>query len=310
MKYTLYAMYMMKGEVLLSYDLYFYPKEELVLSDVIDFFKRLTNFTVSETESGIHQFWYENQDTGVYFSFDYNTIDEAAHEEDNIGLSFNLNYNRPTFFALEAMPYVKNFATEFSLLVVDTQDHEIGGEGLPKEPNVSDLIDTWKKGNLFAVSTISQQQGRPPYLPLEKSMLIWEYQMNKEKLQESIGDDIFVPTLCVIRTENDSILSTAVLWPYSIPQVFPKCEYIIAMREKKNFFGRSKGNEMSLISFENLLGNFGAYLESFSSTIPGTKVLKPNQAKFGESFFKQLSFAKKNLYEIVAMDSFVDIKPE
>ena len=63
----------------------------------------------------IVELWYSNPKTGVYFSFDFEAkAPESPDDGPDIpdgyfdsGLSFNSNYNRPSYFAFEAMPIVE-----------------------------------------------------------------------------------------------------------------------------------------------------------------------------------------------------------
>ena len=69
------------------------------------------------------QLWYENPKTGVYFSIDFEPkAPESPGDAPPIpdgyfdtGLSFNLNYNRPSYFGFEAMPFVEQVAARFGL---------------------------------------------------------------------------------------------------------------------------------------------------------------------------------------------------
>jgi hypothetical protein len=70
------------------------------------------------------QLWYCTEDTAVYFRLDFNptkpeTPKDTRVPEDYLdsGLSFNLNFNRPSFFGYEAMPFVEELTKRFGLLV-------------------------------------------------------------------------------------------------------------------------------------------------------------------------------------------------
>src|SRR3954469_4175442 len=97
------------------------------------------------------QLWYENKDTGVYFSFEHENFDPedglVPAEFEDIRLSFNLNFFRPSFFAYEAMPIVAELARRFDLLVIE--------DGSP--PAACDpqrYIASWIQSNASAAQAI------------------------------------------------------------------------------------------------------------------------------------------------------------
>lgn len=65
-----------------------------------------------------------NASTGVYCYLRLDDDDtEGARGE---SLCFSLNYNRPTFFALETLPLVESLCKRFQLLVEDPQEVVVG----------------------------------------------------------------------------------------------------------------------------------------------------------------------------------------
>src|SRR5438552_15954103 len=103
-----------------SYDLFFLSRDSRTLiteDDFISYFRTRNNYKVSGTDAG-----YFNEDTGVYFSFSYEDQQECI-------ASFDINYWRPSFFALEAAPEIESFASHFDLIVDDPQRKEGMGKG-------------------------------------------------------------------------------------------------------------------------------------------------------------------------------------
>ena len=109
----------------MSFDLFFcWDRQERInfeavcsWSDALAYFERNDN-----------QLWYRNEDTGVYFSLDFEGKQPAEGEGPEIpegyfdtGLSFNLNFNRPSYFGYEAMPFVENLSKRFGLFAFDPQ---------------------------------------------------------------------------------------------------------------------------------------------------------------------------------------------
>ncbi len=109
----------------MSFDLYFcwLKKERLDFEAVATWAVGIENFSRKGS-----QLWYENPTTGVYFSFDFDpqgseTLENSPvpNEYFDSGLSFGLNFNRPSFFGYEAMPFVERLAKRFGLCIVDPQ---------------------------------------------------------------------------------------------------------------------------------------------------------------------------------------------
>src|SRR5262245_42388494 len=159
----------------MSYDLSFSVKEgrpEISKEEFAAYFKERRHYQINDAQA-----WYENKDTGVYFTFDYgheefdeefddediNVDDEGeALEEDDLEeedlpafASFNLNFNRPSFFVMEADIEVWQFVWNFDLIIHDRQSDR-RGEYLSEE-----FISTWSRTNAVVCSemaVLSQQE--------------------------------------------------------------------------------------------------------------------------------------------------------
>ncbi len=116
----------------MSYDL-FLKSESLTADEFESYFNSRPHYTLNGDQA-----FYENEDTGVYFSFDY--------APDELGtVAFNLNYYRPHFFGLEAAPEVEAFVWAFNLTIDDPQI-----EGMSDGPfSVDGLLRGWNAGNRF-----------------------------------------------------------------------------------------------------------------------------------------------------------------
>lgn len=108
--------------------------DNLPLNAILDHLEKYPGFQRQELpDSG---YALVNQATGVYCYF---STDGAQ------SLCFSLNYNRPTFFALETMPVVENLCRQFKLTVEDPQEDAIGPVSLPE------MIYSWRIHNERAV---------------------------------------------------------------------------------------------------------------------------------------------------------------
>ena len=149
----------------MSYDLHFCTKGHPAPppAEILAWARQQVHFTVNVTSDRDFQCWYENEHTGVYFGMEHlrepagDGAESIAPEHyADVQITFKMNYLRPSFFAYEAMPVVDEFAQRFSLLVIDPQDHEIGGDASPKQCRAEELTKAWLKSNQWAVNAIGE----------------------------------------------------------------------------------------------------------------------------------------------------------
>ncbi|MDD5260259.1 MAG: hypothetical protein PHD76_00260 [Methylacidiphilales bacterium] len=134
----------------MSYDLYF-TSPKISREEFTSYFRSRSSYEVSDQQA-----LYQNQDTGVYFSFDYTEsepVDEGAIKS---SAAFNLNFYRPHFFALEAVDEVTAFVEHFKFLIHDPQND--GMENGPYSPEV--FLKGWNHGNEFGYAAVLQQHYR------------------------------------------------------------------------------------------------------------------------------------------------------
>lgn len=133
---------------------------------VLDVLGRIPNLA-RHGEAGDYQFLYENRDTGVEFTFDYRdaTNGEAADDDEHafgsraaIGLSATVAYLRPSFFGLEAFPWIAFAADALGLEVFDAQQEGATRIG-PTEADTAALLASWEASNRRATRTLRSQEG-------------------------------------------------------------------------------------------------------------------------------------------------------
>ena len=139
----------------MSYDLFLRrPASEGSSAEFDRYFNQRPNFSM---ENG--QAWYQNEDTGVYFGFQ---LADAGDEGPPCWVHFSVNYARPRFFVLEAVPQIQSFISTFGLTVHDPQIDGMG-DG-PFDPD--GFIRGWEAGTEVACRTLAESgHPRPPTLP-------------------------------------------------------------------------------------------------------------------------------------------------
>ncbi|MBC8024717.1 MAG: hypothetical protein H7Y89_01885 [Steroidobacteraceae bacterium] len=213
----------------MSYDLYFNPRGG-VLDDerVAAYFRGRSNYEVDLPE--IH---YSNADTGVYFHFTLHDAEEQDAELDEdatkYAAMFNINFYRPSYFILEAEPEVTAFVKAFDLTISDPQIDGIGdGEYDPAK-----LVSGWNTGNEFAYRALLSGEDAPTdvaSLPRARLEAIWRWNFERARLQERLGERVFVPLKMLLRVDGSVCAVSA--WPDAIPIATTAVDHFVVGREE------------------------------------------------------------------------------
>lgn len=237
----------------MSYDLYFKSTNaSFSLKNFINYFSSRDNYTI--LGEGNHA-WYENENTGVYFIFDFNSGNEDSDPEDiykDYEIAFNLNYLRPHVFGLEAAEEISTFFTTHDLIIGDPQDNM--GAFCKQE-----FIEKWNKHNKYAYEAvltkndIKEKYCTAPTWLLEKTWK-WNYAINNLAQKISPNGDFFIPKIFFCKINNK--LQTGIVWGDAVSIAIPEYIDIIVLckdkiREKKiKFWKRNKEN----ICYESYAG--------------------------------------------------------
>ena len=207
----------------MSYDLLFRPRSSPVSeAEFFDYFRGRPHYKVENTQA-----WYQNEDSGVYFVFEYGGVEDRVDAD--YPFAFNINFFRPSYFILEAEPEVTALVKRFDFLVLDSQKD--GMQDGRYDPGL--LISGWQHGNEFGCSAMmKEQEDRPDVASLPAGRLheVWRWNLGREALQRTVGEAQFVPSIMFLRL--DGAVVTAAVWPDGIPSVLPKVDYLIIGREQ------------------------------------------------------------------------------
>lgn len=237
----------------MSYDLFFrtrVPEASVSHEAFCAYFRRRRYYDLQESQA-----WYSNEDTRIYFVFEYNdqTTEEDAEDETDRSLlpvSFNLNYYRAHVFGLEAEPEVASFVKEFDLTVSDPQtsgmgDGEYSGDG---------FLRGWNAGNEFAYRAILSRDPMTEVVsyPWRQIEAIWRWNRGSEDRQKQLGDSVFVPRVLFFKVSGR--LHTAVVWADGIPILLPEVDLLLVPRQRlapRRFF-RPVVNDMVVFAWQEL----------------------------------------------------------
>ena len=233
----------------MSFDLYFCRQNGSTpsISELKEYFSDLPRFRVNDVAAGGVEFWYRNEATGVYCGFSNSPLDAAELEGcGSSGLTFNLNFVRPTFFAYETMPLVEDFSKQFDLLVENPQDETID------KADATSLISSWRTHNAWAIGATKNtpigEEFELPYMPEASATAWWRYMSVQPTIEEAITDDIFVPSLMILMHpagppfQDDGLASRyrAILSPVRIRVCTAREEKVVWKRKKRRVLFHTK----------------------------------------------------------------------
>ncbi len=198
----------------MSYDLFLSSESRPLSGDQFrSWFEQRPGYTVHGDEAR-----YENEDTGVYFSFEYDT--------DNSTVAFNMNYYRPHFFGLEAVGEVEAFVEAFDLSPEDPQNDGMGDASFSKEG----FLRGWNAGNQFAYRAIlsSGDRSETQIYPTAELERIWNWNYHRISRQEEVGESLFVPKYMFMK--GSPTAQVTVVWPDACPIYLPKADFVLVLR--------------------------------------------------------------------------------
>ncbi|MEM7038810.1 MAG: hypothetical protein AAF570_17650 [Bacteroidota bacterium] len=211
----------------MSYDLSFYKPagKPFSLGKLEAFFRGNELFQVSGDISESMQFFYENEATGAYFSFDFyaSSMREPSEYEgyQPTGLSFNVNYCRPCYFIHEAVLPMAELMQTFGLFMVDPQ-----GKGEVEPFDAQIVTDGWEKSNEWATKAMSKMGNQSGvFMPKEEILRWWRYTYYaKPILDEDAAFDfmVFNPSMWLFYDAENERARLGYLFQPSLRMTIPE----------------------------------------------------------------------------------------
>lgn len=289
----------------MSYDLYFYKHKDCKTTD--SDIRSYLGERFPNTENA-DQFWYENKETGVYFSFEYDKpeLDDESLQGfegfDNTNWMFNINFLRPQFFGLEAFPFVERFISDLDLIVLNPQ---VGGDETLAKYSHKDLFENWSNINARHSSDFFKEY-ELYYLDLDKSNKSWEFNQNRLALQDKLGEMTFVPGIFYFKEHKTGLISTLCVWPEHISTIIPQVDYFIIQKKIKKIFGTKESS--GLVSYETIKNTFIDYITKEN----GYEMISSSDSLKIEKLFNGLEYYCdfKDFGEGMTVDKIVNYKPD
>jgi hypothetical protein len=285
----------------MSYDLFFIGRK-FTGADFTGYFSSRPNY---KTE-GPHAV-YENEDTGVYFTFDLRSDDDKKSDPESMDsdVAFNINFFRPHIFGLEAEPEVKAFVDKFALSVEDPQSN-----GMGREPySSSGFLSGWNHGNEFGIKAILSDKRQDPAAistyPAAALEKIWKWNFNRSATQRELGDGIFVPRIMFVR-EGAEVFACAV-WGDAVPSLLPQVDRLIVPRKElapKMYMIFEGKPDRCFIDYAKMKQTFGRYLVN-DYALPALMLPHPDPVPETIAFVRQLPASDAKLTGL-SMDKVLD----
>jgi hypothetical protein len=278
----------------MSFDLHFYKKKDATISEtnIRDY---LNSLIVNDDNSSNDQWFYQNKETGVYFSIDYGNFDDKEDIDINnlnfkdfedTQFSFNINFLRPHFFGLETFPIVARFVDEFDLYILNPQDLSEVEE--PRKYTAEELLNNWAETNAEQSAIfLEKNQNGLAYHPLTDSIESWKFCFGREKLQDSLNDDIFVAGIFYLKPKGENIVKTLSIWPESIPVILPPTDFVYINKKIKRLF---KTVEIKgLVAFETVMSTMETFFDVFECDIKNCHILSPENSLKVKKIYNSLN---------------------
>lgn len=267
----------------MSYDLFFLvpdDREPISRQAFREYFARRKWYQIQGEQA-----WYNNENTGVYFAFDYGDpevdsdisddldlelephedIDEPDDGLHSANVMFNVNYFRPHTFGMEAEIEVSLFVAHFDLSVDDPQNSGMGrGTYTP-----NGFITGWNAGNEFGFGAMIAQiheEGAEPLdqfntLPSTEIERYWRWNYHADALQDSLGEGVFVSQVMFLKVDDQ--VQSAVVWGDAMPIAIPRTDLIVLVRDelapKKGIF-RRKSQDYCIVEASGVVKNIRSFV--------------------------------------------------
>ena len=235
----------------MSYDLFF-TSPVISREQFSQYFSSRNHYTLIDDQAVYH-----NQTTGVHFLFALN--DEQSADDDIIhAASFNMNYFRPHYFALEAEPEIHSFIQHFNFEIYDYQTGGMASGPYSREG----FLAGWNYGNQLGYSSVINHQTLADQIKTRSGKLLeqeWHWNYQREKRQKEIGETVFIPA--IMYGLFDSEIKSCCVWPDGIPSIIPDVDLVIVHRDilaPTRFFIKAKP-DICVIEQPNYLKLIGEY---------------------------------------------------
>ncbi len=194
---------------------------------------------IKNTDSGFNAV-YHNKDTEATAYFTFNRDDRARNHDHQgfsyTGLSLNINYYRPFYYAYEAALVSETISKKFNLYISDPQSRD----SAPKMRTADEMFATWDRINTESICQMIERMRKEgkeneettpniwSRMSRDTSRSYWQYLYNHDKIAKYVEDkniSACVPTwIFVFQRNSDKKLMTCIPFLEGVNYVLPNCD--------------------------------------------------------------------------------------
>lgn len=162
-----------------------------------------------------------NTNTGVYVNIA--PADRRARE-----LYYSVNFNRPRFFAREALLTLRELARRHGWNVYDPQ-REAALSLAPEE--IDAMLASWQHAN----DAVAWETDGRPSLPRAEAERVWQWNYDRPKLEARLAASdrgLHVPKIFFVHEDGAPEALTMTFWPGGVyGMALPECSYLVYREE-------------------------------------------------------------------------------
>jgi hypothetical protein len=145
------------------------------------------------------------------------------------------------------------------------------------------------------------------YMPEPKATAWWNYMLERQTIEDSLTEDLFVPSILLLESPQKR-LELTIVWPDGIAQFFPTCDYVYVERTRKKFFGKEK--QTGRVAYRDVASMLGPLLVTRNTTAGPVMCLPPQHKNDAAPVVQRLNLEPIDLsqYTRVTSDSFHDVE--
>lgn len=204
----------------MSYSLFLHFKPRLRRQDLLAYFARRRHYKAAKDRVS-----YQNEDTGVYFWLKLRCSRDILLRRTVVTAEFEINYNRPSFFGLEAERELSAIIGAFHPRIEDPQMH-----GMDEGPYSGEgFLRGWNFGNQFAIGQATPDKSKIATMPAADLHAAWQWNIDCADRREKRDRHNYVPT--ILFWQIDGRARRVVIWGEAMPIQLPHVDYVVVARE-------------------------------------------------------------------------------
>jgi hypothetical protein len=206
----------------MSYSLHLYFKPRVRRADMLKYFAGRKLYKIAKDRVS-----YTNEDTGVYFWFDLRCSRDILLRRTVVSAEFEINYNLPSFFGIEAEKELATFVAAFGPGIEDAQMHGMGAGPYSAEA----FLKAWNFGNGFATREAASKDGDRAMatMPTAELNAAWEWNYRCAERRDRHNRRAYVPTIIFVHIDGRP--GRAIIWGEGMPILLPRVDYVLVARE-------------------------------------------------------------------------------